>query len=94
MKNLREREGYKNRNIDGMPDQACLMNVIHEDHDGEIVFKCKWHPFDRQQHTKDNIPENGYFGTAVVIEGRLKGIGFHAWDQNNSEFIWYSLIED
>jgi len=34
----------------------------------------------------------GYLGTVKVIEGRYVGIGFHAWEQNNSEFIWYAVV--
>jgi hypothetical protein len=36
--------------------------------------------------------DEGYLGTAKVIKGRYVGIGFHAWEQNNSEFIWYAVV--
>ena len=38
------------------------------------------------------MPCEGYLGTAKVIEGRYTGIGFHAWEQNDSEFIFHKKL--
>ena len=39
-----------------------------------------------------DIPGVGYLGTARVISGKHKDIGFHAWEQNDYEFVYYSLF--
>jgi hypothetical protein len=89
MKNLELREGYKNRHVDGLPKEKTVMTVIHSDTDGEHSYVCEWTPFNKESYKEWNIPSEGYLGTVQVIEGRFKGIGFHAWEQNNSEFIYY-----
>lgn len=43
--------------------------------------------FDKSNYSKENMPSKGYLGTAKIDEGMYKGVGFHAWEQNNSEFI-------
>lgn len=88
MKNLEQREGFANRHTDGLPDQKCTMNVVV---DGNIHL-CHWHPFDKRLCAETDMPGDGYVGTAIVAEGRYKGIGFHAWSQNNDEFVWYAVV--
>lgn len=92
MKNLEQREGFVNRHIYGLPEKITTMKVVTKDIDGEHIYLCEWDPFDKSQYSKDNMPADGYLGTAKVIEGRYSGIGFNAWEQNNSEFIWYVVI--
>ena len=92
MKNSQQREGFINRHINGLPDYKCTMRVVTNDVDGEHIYLCEWKPFDKSQYTQINMPVKGYLGTASVIEGSYKGIGFHAWEQNNNEFIWYAVI--
>jgi hypothetical protein len=92
MKNLEQREGFVNRNTNGLPDKITTMRVVTKDVDGEHIYLCEWKPFDKSQYSKENMPADGYLGTVNVIEGRYTGIGFHAWEQNNSEFVWYAIV--
>lgn len=92
MKNLEDRKGFANRHKTALPKKICLIKVITKDVDGEHTFSCEWNPFNQSQYSQSDMPAKGYLGTAKVIEGSSKGIGFHAWEQNNSEFIWYALI--
>lgn len=90
MINLEQREDFLNRHLINLPDFKCTIKTIHNDVDGEHVYVCKWKPFDKTQYNEANMPGDGYLGTATIIEGKYSGIGFHAWKQNNSEFIYYS----
>jgi len=92
MKNLEKRNGFKNRHIDGLPTEKVNMKVVTNDVDGEHIMLCEWKPFNKQEYNSENMPANGYLGTVKVIEGQFNGIGFHAWEQNNSEFIYYSVV--
>lgn len=87
MKNLEERHGYANRNIVGVPKEKCVIRVIVPDYDGEHLYICEWIPYNGLDAVFD-----GYLGTAKVILGEYKGIGFHAWDQNNNEFVYYQTL--
>jgi len=89
MRNLEQREGFINRHIYGLPKANCTMKVVTMDVNGEHIFTCEWIPFDKNQYTEKNIPGDGYLGTAKVIDGKFTGIGFHAFEQNNSEFVFY-----
>ena len=80
-----KKEGFVNRHTNGLPDKITTMRVVTKDVDGEHIYLCEWKP---SQYSKEN---DGYLGTAKVIEGRYTGIGFHAWEQNNSEFVWYAI---
>lgn len=52
---------------------------------------CEWLPFNCEPILgDDNIKSNGYLGTAKVIDDTFNGIGFHAWENNDSEFIYYT----
>ena len=77
-------EGFVNRHTNKLPDKITTMRVVKKDFDGEHIYLCEWKP----SHSKEN---DGYLGTAKVIEGIYTGIGFHAWEQNNSEFVWYAI---
>lgn len=92
MKNLEQREGFVNRHTNGLPKEKCAMKVVIKYVDGEDIFLCEWNPFDKSQYTETNMHAKGYLGTVEVIEGRYKGIGFNAWEQNNSEFVWYAVV--
>ena len=102
-KNLEKREGFINRNIHGMPEEPSIIKVVRDDVDGEHEYICQWKPFNPEDYTKkepnygmtqsSNMPGEGYIGTASVIDGKYSGIGFHIWRQNNSEFVYYSLIK-
>lgn len=83
---------YKNRLTDGLPDQPCDIRIIKTDVDGDHTYLCRWQPFDPTKYTESTMPAQGYLGTAKVISGPHKGIGFHAWAQNHYEFIYYEVI--
>ncbi len=84
-KNLTTREGFLNRNVDGLPEKKCIVNAVTNDVDGEHVLICEWEP--------KQVSATGLLGTLRLLEGPHKGIGFHAWAQNNSEFIYYQIIK-
>lgn len=92
MKNLEQRNGFLNRHTNGLPNKTTKIKVVIKDFDGEHIYLCVWKPFDKNQYLKYNMPTDGYLGTAKVIEGKYAGIGFHAWEQNNYEFVWYAVI--
>ena len=76
-----------------LPNKECIINIIHKDIDGEHEHLCEWKPFNKSEYTSANMPGEGYLGTATVIKPPFEGIGFHAWEQNNSQFIYYKIIE-
>jgi hypothetical protein len=88
---LKQREGFTNRHTDGLPKENCLIKIIVKDVGKEFTHVCDWKPYDPSLHGEK--PAEGYLGTARVVTGRCKGIGFNAWEQNDSEFVWYSKIE-
>lgn len=90
-KNLTPREGWKNRNVDPLPTEISKIKIIVMDVDGEHIHLCKWEPFDKSQYIGRQMPGTGYLGTARTIDRKIN-IGFHAWDQNNSEFIYYQIV--
>lgn len=94
MKNLEPREGFKNRHIESLPDYNCVIEIVHKDIDGEHIYKCNWKPFNKNDYQEHLMPDVGYLGTATVIEGPFTGIGFHAWEQNDSEFVYCKVISD
>lgn len=91
MKNTQQREGFLNRHTHPLPTHVSTM-IIKYVENVEHVYLCKWEPFDKTKYTEKDMPPEGYVGTATVIEGTYAGIGFHAWEQFNSEFIYYKLV--
>lgn len=91
MKNLEAKPGWLNRHIDGIPDKVAIIKIITKDYSGEHQDTCKWTPFNKDDYNESNMPSPGYLGTARVLLGI--SIGFHAWEQNNSEFVYYKYIE-
>lgn len=89
--NLNPRKGFINRHVSGMPAQEETIVLVAVDVDGEHSYVCKWFPFDKDDYTKDNMPADGYLGTATVIEGDYRGISFHAWRQSDNEFTHYKI---
>lgn len=92
MKNTQRRRGWKNRHTDGLPAEECEIAILVQSIDGEVRYLCAWHPYQRSNYPDDAQPADGYLGTAEVILGKYVGIGFHAWLQNNYEFIYYKVI--
>jgi hypothetical protein len=89
-KNLVIVDGFINRHLVGVPEQICDIVINYIDTDGEHKVLCKWFPFNTKEYTANNKPGVGYLGTALRIAEPQ--IGFHAWEQNNSEFIYYKLV--
>lgn len=90
MKNLKSKKGFKNRHKDSLPKIESNIKIIVNDIEGEQVILCKWIPFNKDNYTQDQMPAEGYLGTAKIIEKRYNGIGFHALKENDSEFIYYT----
>ena len=78
MKNLDKKEGFLNRHLDDLPKEITNIIILNDN----IELLCEWIPF---------IKNNGYLGTARIIDGNHIRIGFHAWEQNDSEFTYYKL---
>lgn len=91
-KNTTNRKGWINRNIDGVPNKNYIIQILINDSSGEEEFTCQWIPFREEDYKNTVKPGIGYLGTATVISEKHKGIGFHAWEQNDSEFIYYQLL--
>ena len=75
-----------NRRQDGMPQHECEIYVYVD----KRKVKCKWKPFDQSKYSEDDMPQEGYLGTAFRIDSPY--FGYHAWLQNNSEFIYYQMV--
>lgn len=76
-------KGFLNKHDNPLPDKQCIIEIIVNDEN----YLCDWEPKD-----ENTIADKGYIGTAKVISGKYKGIGFHAWEQNDYEFINYKII--
>ena len=85
--------GYKNRHLTPMPDFACNIMIIKECTEGSRQVLCMWKPYKKERYPRDDQPREGYLGTAKPIGTDNKGYGFNAWKQNDSEFIYYKIIQ-
>ena len=93
MKNTKPKNGFYNRHTDGLPLVQCEINVlISRSNTGDQIYLCEWQPFDPKKYEKNDLPATGYVGCAYVISGKHAGIGFNAWAQNNSEFVYFSIV--
>jgi len=93
MRNLNIKKGYKNRHLDGLPEEKEIVWVITMDGDEEVEMLCQWYPYNKDEYVKGFAPDVGYLGTMRVIQEEYNGIGFNAWEQNNSEFIYYKKVK-
>lgn len=66
------------------------LDDIEKSHIEEI-----WKPFKKEDCSEYMYPSNGYLGSVIVpiVENSIFTIGFHAWEQNDSEFVYYKIIE-
>lgn len=86
--NLEPKEGFLNRHIHKLPDnKEVIIRLI--DNDGNM-YVCGWLPKKLNEFQEQIL---GYLGTARVINGYYKGIGFNLFEQNNSEFVYYQLLD-
>lgn len=81
-----DKSTYTNRLITPIPAKPLCIKIIIKDADGETAYICEWIP-------TNSTNNNNLLGTAKVIYGRSKGIGFNVWNVNESEFIYYKIIE-
>ena len=81
-----------NRKETPLPTEPCTIRIKQ----GAHTFLCAWNPYKKENYPNPHIfhPAKGYLGTASVIEKHFKGIGFHAWEQNEYEFIYYEIIKE
>jgi len=69
------------RKVHALPNEKCAIEIFNE---GEWLA-CEWNP-----RATDSQADVGYLGTARTTAGTIQ-IGFHAWEQNNSEFQYFYL---
>lgn len=87
--NLSQRVGFVNRHTNGLPTERCIMTIIINDNDGEHIHLCEWHHYEKTKYPEGH-KSKGYLGTAKCINSAM---AFHAWEENDSEFVFYSIIK-
>jgi hypothetical protein len=93
MKNLEKREGYLNRHLNPLPvDNVYPIEFISNDVDGEHTYKGLWYPSLPDKYTEENKPAKGFLGHIRITEPY--NIGFNAWEQNDSEFVYYKILKE
>lgn len=85
--------GYVSRFSKPLPEDPCTIAILKDELEGEQEYICEWKSAHAKRFDSDVQPSEGYLGTAKVIEGPYKGIGFHAWEQNVYEFEYYQIID-
>jgi hypothetical protein len=91
--NLEIKEGFLNRHVDGLPDKKAIIKIwIEEIENNPETLVCEWNPFNKNDYKAGDMPDKGYLGTAKVIQDKHRGIGYHAWEQHNYAFIYYSIV--
>jgi uncharacterized phage protein (TIGR01671 family) len=94
MKNLEQKEGFFNRHINPLPKHKAVIKIITKGHNGQFNFVCNWKPFEEIKSEGLSI-KTGYLGTAtpnLIQDGEY--FCFHAWEQNDEEFVYYSILEN
>ena len=90
---------WLNRKEIPLPKEQCKIIIKHSD--GELTGM--WHPYNPNDYHPDTQPHEGYLGTVVIPiidpiflkywkQKEIPTVGFHAWTQNNSEFIEYKIV--
>ena len=69
------------RTVDALPTQKCDVEIFKH---GKWIT-CEWTP-----RTPESQADDGYLGTATTINRHYQ-IGFHAWEQNDSEFRYFCI---
>ena len=73
--------------MSGLPKDACEITIWVLGQD----FKADWRPFTFDDYNEENLPPPNFMGTATIKEGTLKGVGMHAYQHTNEEFVFYKL---
>lgn len=94
MLTLINKQGMINRHLEHLPKNKCKINIYHDDGTQKRLLLCEWIPFDVDNYKEGFSADTGYIGTARVIQKEWHGIGFHAWRNNNDEFIYYNIIHN
>lgn len=84
-----DKDGFTNRKISKLPNEKLIIDIIVPRAAGEEIYKCEWIPYNSEDYKVQ--PAIGFLGTTTVISGKYSGIGFHVWDQNDAEFIYYKI---
>ena len=72
------------RKVDALPSDKCAIEIFN---DGEWLA-CEWNP--RAADSEDDV---GYIGTAITTDSTIQ-IGWHAWEQNDSEFRYFCIPQN
>lgn len=91
--NLEPKESFNNRHVKPLPKEKCIIEIFITESRNIRVDLCEWTPFNIAKYIGCELPAEGYVGTARIITGKYKGIGYHAWMQNNYEFIYWRHIQ-
>lgn len=93
---MNPKRGFLNRHVVALPKEKATIDIVHSDityPKGETVLRCEWEPFKEEDYVNRIYPAEGYLGTANTVDPEFKtSTGFHAWEQNNSEFVYYKII--
>lgn len=81
-----------NRHQHPLPDNQCFIKILVKDGYGEQTHICEWMPFRPESYEAHTMPDKGYLGTAYITGGKHKGIGLHAWENNDFEFVYYEVV--
>lgn len=83
--------GWLNRHETNLPKEPKEIAIIKVDSKHWELLVCDWIPFKKELQTNPNSKKyvDGYLGTAYTKKEPV--IGFHAWNQNDSEFVWYKI---
>lgn len=85
-----DKDGFLNRHKNPLPKEKTILSIFFPKAYGEPrEVACIWKPFDKRNYQEFNMPSEGYLGTAIDA---LSEIGFHAWEQTDSEFVYYRII--
>lgn len=79
-KRIKQRKGFLNRHIDGMPKKKSNIKILYEDIDGDMILDCIWEP------------DNDDVAILGIIKDSNSGSEFEISKKNNHKFIYYKLI--
>ena len=87
------KQTWLNRHETSLPDEVCVIQIkLQGDpkiHGYPEVLTGFWIPRDPEEYREGALPHGGFLGT---FRDNLTKLGFHAWQQNDSEFVEYRVI--